>query len=107
MSRPAPAPIAEGDTVWHLWGSILRVAKVTEARKVLAGEPHEFTMYRVRSRFDREDVRSVHRSQIFKAPEERDLLISELEDVADRFRRYGEDLEAQEPDHVPAVGDDA
>lgn len=101
MTKP---PLQVGDRVWHYNGSLVHVAEVKEVKTFYQGEPSEFSFYEVQH-LDRVE-KSIHRSDLFRAPEERNALVERLRDLSRRFREYADNLRCEEKDHIPEVGDD-
>lgn len=94
-----------GERVWYYRDRIVSVAEVEEVRVVLAGDPLEFRMFKVRLYGGRlED--HVHASQLFSCPSDRARLVTQLRSDERHLRSLREELDEQEEQHVPEVGDD-
>lgn len=87
MSK-ALARLVVGDECVLLVGSTLYDVTVSEVHVNLEGDPIEFAMYYVTSRDHSKwfEEQSQHRSDLFKMPSERSLLIRRIEDDIDSMQ---------------------
>lgn len=108
--RDANLPVIEqGDLVWFKDDSLLYVARVESVRTVLEGDPLAFQMFKLNIGDGGHSITrtrdSVQRHQVFRLPEERQRLINELEEDADRLKAYAETVcEDQDSETAPEIG---
>lgn len=94
--RYIPPPLKVDDEVWLLRGVLLYEATVREVNTLLAGEPHEFQMYKLdipHSKYLSSD--SQHRNDIFLRTVERKQLIEEINSRIESLEYLKKDLEEE------------
>lgn len=90
-----------GDRCWFLDGSLVSFVDVKVKHRYLEGEKGEFCLYTLTKVIGGYEREYVHRSQLFKCPEQRDKLLDELRKDIRRLREYYDELSRRDEDYVP------
>lgn len=79
QAETARLPLSIDDLAWHLDGTSITVVKVLGVEKYEYDKDHPFELVRVPKKYGINGEEKLHRNNLYKFPEERELLIDYVE----------------------------
>lgn len=111
QARQKPPYLDIGDRCWLLCGTLLYVVDIIDVRHIFEGEPDEFRTYRVSRRKAPGAIGETFvegethlRTDLFRCPSERLLLLERLRDEVVRLTAYRDQIEDEAEDETHALG---